>query len=310
MPNAHKKGLRWIPSALWSSLIASFFLGLWLLATAPSQPNPKLPSLILLILSLRHDLGIALCISTVIGSLFELYRSRWLEIANMRDVIDYVMGDKLTPEVWTDVIDQLEGKVVIRQEVELRLELHRPDYVENHQAVLGVEHKYAVCSLRDRPIKYEVRHELDYQFSLTNPRLPKWEQVDVTPPNAVVGQHPIALDGRDVTFEVSLPSRRHGESVVIRTRRVEIVPLPGSYNFYVPEFMRGIHLQLIGCPPGFRVETVIRPHGGAKPFRLPKSGSWTYDGLIFPGQGIEVKFIVEGATEEPPRIDAVTPEEV
>src|SRR5205823_161627 len=97
---------------------------------------------------------------------------------------------------------------------------------------------------------------------------------------------------------IRLASRRDNESVFVRTERREIVHVPGSYNFYTPEFMKGLRLCILGCPPSVRLEVWVRPHGGAAALK-DKDHTWSYDQIIFPGQGIEIKFVPDRGDEGP-----------
>jgi hypothetical protein len=289
---------RGTPPAMKVSLGACLILGLGLLYVSAEfsdslSPNamPWLKSLWPVLFDLLHDLGIGLCVSFVVALLFEIYRNTRHEIESMRSVIEAVMGDKLTPEIWEEVIDQIEVKEVLRRQVSLRLELTTPfGGLMTGEARLAVEHSYDLIALRDKKTKYRVRSELDYQLSRPNIGLPKWDRVLVVPIAAKVGNAGIDLSLPELDFEVSLEPRSHDDVVHIQTRRFEIVRLPGSYNLYLPEFMKGFTLDLVGRPSNIDAEVIVRPHGGAK--ALPKTGvdSWRFEGLIFPGQGIEIKF--------------------
>lgn len=257
---------------------------------------------------LARDLGIGLLVSFVVASLFEFYRNKRHEIESMKDVLDIVMGSKLTPEVWTEVVRQLESKRVIREDVDLRLELKRDPGLPAHEAILSVEHSYKLSALGNKKVKeYQIRHELDYQFSRQSLNLPRWEAGYVDPSSAILRGSKINLKKPVLEFQVSLEARQNNEPLYVETRRVEIVTLPGSYNFYVPEFMMGFRLRVIGCP-GFRTEVIVRPYGSAEALSPAGDNSWKFDELIFPGQGIEVKFLQMRLLGSPTATDALEDE--
>jgi hypothetical protein len=247
-----------------------------------------------LVPNLLHDLGIAFCVSFAVAGLFEIYRSVRHQIENFRDVIDFVMGEQITPDVWMEVKELIEAKRVIRRGVVLRLELQRDPSLDSREAILKVEHQYDLFPLCEKSSKYTIEHELDYQFKHPSLNLPSWELAVVVPDVARTQKDEIDLSSPCLKVEVSLP-RRDKESIFVQTRRRELVYLPGSYNFYIPEFTQGFRLTIVGCPPEIGVEVLVRPHGGGQ--ALPnQDGTWSSEQLIFPGQGIEVKFVQRDST--------------
>jgi hypothetical protein len=281
---------RRLPLVYLLSLIGCLVLGLCLLIVCSPVPIHDRTSLKGFARDLGHDLGIALCVSFVVAGLFEVYRSVRHQMESMRDVIDFVMGDQITPEVWLELKELIDAKSVIRRDVRLRLEVERHPALLPHEAILKVEHQYDLSPLLNKHSKYTIRHELDYQFENRNLKLPCWDSAVIDPETARTKKDKVDLSADCLSVEVSLPPRRHQESVFVQLRRRELMHLPGSYNLYVPEFMKGLHLNVVGCPPEFRVEVIVRPEGGGR--SLPNDDdTWSCDRLIFPGQGIEVKFI-------------------
>ena len=246
---------------------------------------------------LFHDFGIAFLVSAAVGALFELYRSNRHQMESMKDVIDFAMGDRLTGEIWQEVQELLEAKAVIRRSTRLRLQFENVDGINRHEALLRVDHEYDLYCLRPKSLKHTIAHELDYQLRNQELRLPRWEAVVVEPEEAKSNDDAPDLGKPRIEVEVTLASRQEQQSVYVRTERLELVNVPGSYNFYTPEFTKGLRLSIVACPTDVRVEVWVRPHGGAT--ALPEQGhTWSYDQLIFPGQGIEVKFIRKVAHRE------------
>ncbi len=210
---------------------------------------------------------------------------------SMLDVIDLVMGEQITADVWMEVKELIENKCVIRRDTRLRFEFQRVAELREHECVLKVEHEYSLHSLRNKKLAFSIEHELDYQFENRSLGLPKWEAVVIDPVDARTEPERRTEPSKPLlNVPIRLASRRDNEPVFVRTERREIVHVPGSYNFYTPEFMKGLRLSIIGCPAGVRLEVWVRPHGGGHALQ-DKNHTWSYDQIIFPGQGVEIKFI-------------------
>ncbi|MGA3136455.1 MAG: hypothetical protein ABSC88_10740 [Terracidiphilus sp.] len=271
------------------SLIACAVAGVGLLWVASLRPliwGIPLPGLIF---DLLHDLGIALFVSAVIGGLIETYRNSRHRLESMKEAIDLIMDGKITSEVWIDVNELIEQKFVIRRDVYLRLEMGRDSGLQAHEAVLAVDHFYKIYSLREKRTTFTIRHDLDYQFSRPHLDLPRWDTVAVGPEGARKSPEEFDKSDPKLELEVTLEPRRFDRPVSIYTRRHEVITLPGSYNFYAPEFMKDVTVVLVGCPTEFEAEVTVRPHGGGRALQ-GEDHTWSFGELIFPGQGIEVKF--------------------
>jgi hypothetical protein len=269
------------------SLVACLALGLFLLLFfSPESVHEEWQKRLF---GLLHELGTALCVSFVVAALFEIYRNVRHEIETLRDVIDLVMAEKITSEVWLDLKDLIEDKNVIRRSAVIRMELERHPELHDHEAVLKVEHQYQLHPLNSKRSTFTISHELDYQFSEPGLGLPGWDLVQVEPETARLDRAEIDLGKSRVQIRVSLQPRGSEDFVFVQTRRREVVHLPGSYNFYAPEFTKGLRLSLIGCPPDIAAEVLVRPHGGGQALHN-NDHTWSFDQLIFPGQGIEIKF--------------------
>lgn len=293
MQIANSKVVRGTPLVVKFGLLAFLLMGLFLLIISSPNRICRASDLYQILPVLGRDFGIALCVSVLVAILIEIYIAVLHQIGTMRDVIDLIMGERITPEVWMELKDLIESKSVIRRNVVLRLELERDSALGPHEAILKVEHQYKLISLRKGRSKYVIAHELDDQFSREVPKLPRWEMAVVKPDEARTTKNSIDTSKSLLEVSVALPPRQDDEddeSVVrVQTRRLEVVTLPGSYNFYSPEFMKGLSMSLVGIPEEFVAEAFVRPHGGAR--QLPKEcDTWSFDPLMFPGQGVEIKF--------------------
>lgn len=253
-----------------------------------------------------RDLGIALIVSGVIASLFELYRSVRQHIETMRDVIDLTMGDKITPEVWLELRDLIETRKVIRRNVHIRWNLVQQAGCDPHQAVPQIEHEYDIYALSGKGSEFAIEHELDYHMRMDELQLPDFKRIVIDPPES----ESLAFDGQEIRNKfpdgkISIPMTlqpRGGEPVHVRVERHELVHVPGSYNLYTPELMKGVRIYFGECIRDVEPEICVRPLGRGMTLKHIDN-SWSCDHLLLPGQGIEMKFPLK---ESPSKQSSVT----
>jgi len=192
-----------------------------------------------------RDLAIALTVGGFVACLFEIYHHITYEMRTMSEVIDTVMGDKITPDVWREVKNLMERRTVIRRDVRIRLSLQMGDGLEEHQAILRVEHDYNLCGLSSHRVSARIEHELDYHLQPALD-LPRFEHVGINPPGPGMHQwdrETLKRDFPDGKFSYELTVEPSGEEPVrVQTQRLELVYVPGSYNFYSAEFVKGLQL--------------------------------------------------------------------
>ena len=236
--------------------------------------------------TLLGELGVALIVSAIVACLFEIYRGAHHKLEGMVEVFNAAQGERMSPEVWRELDDLMSEKQAIRRNVNVRMELLDFPGLSSEQRAVRVDYQYELHALPRKRATVPVAHELDYHLASPELNLPRFDKVTILP--APGSQMPSILQtpGR-VAFETLLPPRGSGHCLV-RTERTEIIHMPGSYNLYTPEFVKGLSLSLVGFE-GTEVEVWVRPHGpGAEPVR---SGfTWICEHLLLPGQGIEIKF--------------------
>lgn len=255
------------------------------------QPKGFLPDL-------AKDVGMGLLVSSIVGGLFEIYRSTRHEIETMKDVIDFVMGDRITPAIWMELKGLIEKREVIRRDFHLRLEFEPSTELEPHQRILKVDLEYDIESLLDAGARATVLHELDYQFQNRKLDLPRWDTISIRPNEArVKPREKLDLKKARQEIEVNLPPRQSGGPPIrVRTARRELATVPGSYNLYTPEFTKKLHVTVSGCPDNVETQVWVAPHGENRA-TADTNNVWYYDQLLFPGQGIEIKFVDKTAAQ-------------
>jgi hypothetical protein len=96
---------------------------------------------------LLRDLGIAFIVSSVVAGLFELYRSQSHTFDGMKGVIDAVLGEQISPEVWLELKELIAAKQCIRRRARIRLEFSTHEKLPPHQRILNVEYEYELHAL-------------------------------------------------------------------------------------------------------------------------------------------------------------------
>jgi hypothetical protein len=245
-----------------------------------------------------RDIGIAFIVSSVVAGLFELYRSQSHTFDGMKAVIDAVLGEQISPEVWLELKDLIAAKECIRRRARIRLEISTQEKLPRHQRMLSVEYEYELHALTSKATKVTVTHELDYQLQCDELGLPRFGQLVVhggSKSRTLTTEElkTSSVKGR-ISVDVSLRPR-HSHPYTIRTQRSEIVNFPGSYNLYTPEFMKDVSITFVGCPADVNVEVFVRPQGKGQ--LLTKIGdTWSCGHLLMPGQGIEIKMMLAATT--------------
>jgi hypothetical protein len=245
-----------------------------------------------------RDLGIAFIVSSVVAGLFELYRSQSHTFDGMKAVIDAVLGEQISPEVWLELKDLIAAKECIRRRGRIRLEISTHEKLPGHQRVLNVEYEYELHALTSKATKVTVSHELDYQLQCDELGLPRFRQLVVRGGSKNRTLTPEELKTYSVKGKISVDVAlrpRHGHPYMIRTQRSEIVNFPGSYNLYTPEFMKDVSITFVGCPADANLEVFVRPQGKGQ--LLTKiDDTWSCGHLLMPGQGIEIKMMHAATT--------------
>jgi hypothetical protein len=239
-----------------------------------------------------RDLGIALIVSSAVAVFIEIYRFVGHELGAMREVLDLVMSDKITPEVWLEVRELIENKKTIRKAVHIRVELSEvQELCQRHLSMLAVEYSYELYGLGKKPAKAMVAHELDYQFGGIWGTLPCFTGFNIDDGSATPAADDLneANKTGKIVRDVWL-SDREGSPIRVWLKRHELVPVPGSYNLYIPDFAKDLTVVVADVPKGVRVEVWIRPQGTGEELRQV-GNMWHSDELMLPGQGIEIKFV-------------------
>jgi len=122
---------------------------------------------------------------------------------------------------------------------------------------------------------------------------------------------PLNLDPRKLQ-NIDLPSPNDNRPINVLSERYEIVSTPGQYRLTVPVLVakgpseaHTINISIEGIPDDIEAEVTSFYNGlNFKPDASKRN--WTFDGVMLPGQGINVVFRVRAgkdAVASTPRID-------
>lgn len=276
--------------SVFNRTVGLFFLSGIILLLGSLLMTPVRPGLSSLFIDLLRELGTAILIAVVVGVLIEFYRSERHHIQTVNEIASVLTG--IDPNVWTDVHELLREKKVIRRDLRIRLEVQRSPELRDHEAILLAEIDYDLHGLINKHVSVQIEHELDYQFDAPALTLPRFDRIAIE----IANQEPRVYTSEEIRrqfpdgrfrHQIDVPAREHG-CIRVRTQRRELVHAPGSYNLYLPEFTKGINIRIARLPDEVRAEMLIRPLGTV----LKEIGNeWLSDALLFPGQGIEIKFV-------------------
>jgi hypothetical protein len=249
---------------------------------------------------LLRDIGIAFLVAVLVARFYELHERGKRERERIEGVLDATMAEYVPPEIWQDTKEQFKRRKLIRKEVEIRFDLKHDKSLSGNLAIIELEFEYMLHGLGQKPVKERVQHELDYQFEEKGSNLPRFDRLLVqkgretrlydTP--AKLQQ--IVKDGI-VTVDVEVGGRKD-PGVRILTKRLELTNVPGSYNLFMTELTKGLRLRVGRFPEDVEIDVKIRPEGNWE--KVTAAGNeWTYDELMLPGTGIEIKLICPPRTK-------------
>ncbi len=248
---------------------------------------------------LFRDLGIAFVVSGATAALFEIHHHLVHEMRTIHELIDTTMGEKITPEVWKDVNQLLEYRKVIRRNVTVRFCLDESSIAEG-RGILRVQQSYQLCGLTDQFLRTMIEHHLDYQFQDSTLALPRFESIEITTPGAEperFNSKRLKAEFPDGRFSYSVSAMPHGqEGIQVALDRYESATVPGSYNLYSADFIKGLTITFGEWPADMKPEIWVRPHGEG--MNVGQVGDeWVCERLLLPGQGVEVKFLKKDAPQ-------------
>ena len=210
-----------------------------------------------------------------------------------------ISKDIVHPLVWAALRDQIVERAAITENNQITLRLLETPELANGQMVLYIQHDYEVRSLRSESVPFEVRCYLNSHITCPKKNLPQLECVEIGSTNYSGSELMQKISDGEFSVTVDLQPGDEG-SIPVRTRRREVIYVPGSYNLVMNEVCAGVSINVDQIPAGI-IAAVRGPHG-PKPVPLRRAATF-YDfqeQIMLPGQGVEFRFTPEVATAATP----------
>jgi len=205
-----------------------------------------------------------------------------------------ILSDIVHPLVWQTVRNQIVERTAIREKNEITLSLEDVQGLPNGQMVLCIDYKYELRSLRAESVHFEIHHYLDAHVQCAENNLPEFERVEIGSTNYSGSKLEEKIE--DGMFSVTLELQPGYQGCVpVRTKRREVIYVPGSFNLVMNELCAGVRINLDKIPAGILAH-VRGPHG-SKPVPLQGHSKLNnFEEILLPGQGFEFRFTPTVAT--------------
>lgn len=240
---------------------------------------------------LVRDVGVAFVVASIVTIAFEVHARSRYEKESIEGVLNTVMGVNVPAEVWQEVQSVVINRDVIRELFEIRLSLLKNTLLPEGQGELFVYYGYDLYGLLPRKGQTAMNHELDYQMQNKAANLPRFDLIRVGDKVFKNKQLAGIVKKGVATINVK-PERKGGKPIRIVTERHEISSMPGSYTLVMTELTLRFNLLIEELPPGIKAEVKVRANKAEAKLKQVDS-SWEYDGVLLPGQSIEIKFLQE-----------------
>jgi hypothetical protein len=265
------------------------------------------------------DVGIGFLVAGVVSLTYEWATRSTAERAEGLEIINKVMSGIIGPNVWQEISDETIKMPRVRRNltIEMRLQrdwkLHgRAVVLPKCRAVLYMKLSYDLYRVSSQEPQTPIQQAVDYEMWDEELRLPRFESVTVITQVNPLRVETVEYRGEKLK-EISTDEKGfklEGEHEVkfpeearlfvrIVTERYELVDIPGNYNLTmgaltarVPENI-GEHTITLTINRLDDVEPEITTNWGGHVFTHNADKSvWTFDGIMLPGQGLQVTFKV------------------
>jgi len=267
---------------------------------------------------LIRDVGIGFVVAAVVSVSYEASTRSVAEKEKGVDVIDNLMSSFLGENVWKEMRDEVVRTPVLRRNHVVRISLMRNGTLRNGQvisfpkcrALLHLESGYDLYRLTPENTPATVQQALNFEMWDQQLQLPRFELVRIIDLDRFLqqkerkryqgetlrkiedGKGNIKLEGAEA---VDLPGPGENKPVRIVSERYEIVSTPGQYSFILPVLTTRLpeseaHTVTViveEVPDDISVE-VNTFWSGHKFVPSADKKTWTFDGIMLPGQGLSV----------------------
>lgn len=320
------------PRYIWAGSLIAILIGLILIlaTTLRWDKNQKWTANLRASLSnirwggILKDVGIGFIVAGVVSVTYEWNTRSTAEREKGIEIVNSLMSGIIGPNVWEEIRNEAVKAPRVRRNFVINLHLQRDWTLPNGQkivlpkcrAILSVEVGYDLYLVSSEEPQPPVQASLDYEMWDEALQLPRFESVRViTPKNAFQaeevkiegdvlqkkgeiydGQGTITLQGK---YAVKFPPPDMNTPVRIITKRYEIVNTPGQYSLTMG--------ALTARVPNTEPHTItvhfmdhlddVEPSidtfwSGHKFTPNADKSEWTFDGIMLPGQGLQIVFHV------------------
>jgi hypothetical protein len=282
-----------------------------------------------------RDIGIALVVAGVVSGVYEWTTRSIDENKKAVNLFNTINSYNVGEPVWSELRNVVFRAPLMRRNIQIKLRLTRNfpaadgtlTPVPAHRAILWMEYSYDLYPLTNESWDIPIQHQLDYEMFDKTLGVPRFETIKLTKQvtqweaqteefsganleQLSDGKGTINLDPRKLKV-IDLPAPNDNRPIRVLSQRYEIVSTPGQYRLTMPVLaVRGpgedhaINIS-IETMPGDVTAEVHSFYGGLKFKPDPNKKIWTFDGVMLPGQGLNVVFktaaaINEGTPSNPP----------
>src|SRR6185369_17007774 len=195
------------------------------------------------------------------------------------------------------VRNQIVERTAIRENNQITLTLEEAHGLPDDQKVLCVDYNYELRSLHSEFMPFEIQHCLDGPFVCA--KLAGFERIKIA--STDYSGNKLIDKIKDGVFSVTLDLQpAYAGSIPVRTKRREVIHVPGSYNMVMNELCSGVSINLAQISAHI-VASVRGPYASKPmPLRADATVNTFQEQILFPGQGFEFRFSPEIATTATP----------
>jgi hypothetical protein len=250
---------------------------------------------------LTRDLGIAIVVSTFVAVFIEYQR----EEETRKDAVDVFMGRIIPIRVWDDFRNNIIARQVICESWDLDIFITRAQVTmegggPQEQFVATGTMVYKLNNLNNL-IRSEqlpkLWHELESDFrgvDQAGRELPRFILMSWTAEGEDAKLwdeeklREFVQEGKLTVPSSALPKKSHGPVEVV-VKRKEIIPIPGGFPWYMYWITLKCKITIRTNVEGLTFDLWPRHHQPEKFRPLLPGDTWSFDGVLFPGQGFEIQ---------------------
>jgi hypothetical protein len=272
-------------------MITSAMLLVWLTRWPPDKKGTIKYDIV-------KDSALALLTAVLVTAIY----SSVMEFRRVSDVFSLFIGSEVRPEVLDTVKAEVFKREIMRDNAHMRFTVIKDSSLPRGQALLGLEIGYNVHSLKPEGDRdYKFIQELDNIWVSGKDKeggdVPRFDEVTVG--ERIYRGDELKSMVTDGLFEDQRrthlnpwPQRevyaQHKTGVRIKTKRTELINIPGSYTLVLGELTKAIRVQA-EVPPDMQYKFKSSFQRKGHDFRLEGTEQY-FDGIVLPGQSITLQF--------------------